>query len=465
MDFELSPAQQELQARARAMAETHMAPRAAEIDRTEAYPWDQVERLRAGGFLGMTIPKALGGRGLGYLDAVLVIEEMAKHCGPSARIVVETNMGAIGAIIKYGTIAQQKLAADLVLSGDKPAICITEPEAGSAATQMTTRADKRGDVYVLNGRKHWITGGGVSRLHLVFARVFDERGTEQGIGGFILVRDPKSGAPKGLIVGKREPAMGLRGIPETELIFDNLELPADSLLGAPTSPVQGECPARPLESGRAGRSLRSPARLPQHSLSHGFGELMDAYNGQRVGAATVALGLAQGAYEKGVAYANKREQFGRPIAEFQGLQWLLADMSIGLEASRALIWKAARSAPPGGFPDAEIAARAKILAAETAIKVTNDALQIWGAAGYSRDNPMERYVRDARMFAIAGGTTQVLRTLVASFILGRKLPQTRDGYLRTGKDVAVPVARHDKEDPPTAPARRKAARSAGRRSA
>jgi alkylation response protein AidB-like acyl-CoA dehydrogenase len=495
MDFELSPAQQELQARARAMAETHMAPRAAEIDRTEAYPWDQVERLRAGGFLGMTIPKALGGRGLGYLDAVLVIEEMAKHCGPSARIVVETNMGAIGAIIKYGTIAQQKLAADLVLSGDKPAICITEPEAGSAATQMTTRADKRGDVYVLNGRKHWITGGGVSRLHLVFARVFEERGTEQGIGGFILVRDPKSGLPKGLIVGKREPAMGLRGIPETELIFDNLELPADSLLGAPTSPVQGECPARPLESGRAGRSLRSPARraptspvqgecparplesgragrslrsparLPQHSLSHGFGELMDAYNGQRVGAATVALGLAQGAYEKGVAYANKREQFGRPIAEFQGLQWLLADMSIGLEASRALIWKAARSAPPGGFPDAEIAARAKILAAETAIKVTNDALQIWGAAGYSRDNPMERYVRDARMFAIAGGTTQVLRTLVASFILGRKLPQTRDGYLRTGKDVAVPVARHDKEAPPTVPARRKAARSSGRRSA
>ena len=173
MDFELSPAQQELQARARALAEAHMAPRAAEIDRTEAYPWDQVERLRAGGFVGMTIPKALGGQGLGYLDAVLVIEEMAKHCGPSARIVVETNMGAIGAILKYGTDAQQKLAAELVLSGDKPAICITEPEAGSAATQMTTRADKRGDVYVLNGKKHWITGGGVSRLHLIFARIFD----------------------------------------------------------------------------------------------------------------------------------------------------------------------------------------------------------------------------------------------------------------------------------------------------
>jgi alkylation response protein AidB-like acyl-CoA dehydrogenase len=428
MDFELSPAQQDLQARARAMAEAHMAPRAAEIDRTEGYPWDQVERLRAGGFLGMTIPKALGGQGLGYLDAVLVIEEMAKHCGPSARIVVETNMGAIGAIIAYGTIAQQKLAAELVLSGDKPAICITEPGAGSAATQMTTRADKRGDVYVLNGKKHWITGGGVSRLHLVFARVFDERGTEQGIGGFIVVRDPKSGVPKGLIVGKREPAMGLRGIPETELIFDNLEVPAEMLL----------MPRRSFSHGC-------------RSFSHGFSELMDAYNGQRIGAATVALGLAQGAYEKAVAYAGQREQFGRPIAEFQGLQWLLADMSIGLEAARALIFKAACSAPPGGFPDAQMAARAKILAAETAIKVTNDALQIWGAAGYSRDNPMERYVRDARMFAIAGGTAQVLRTLVASSILGRKLPQTRDGYLRIGTGAKAPIAHQEEEKPATIP--------------
>jgi 3-sulfinopropanoyl-CoA desulfinase len=283
---------------------------------------------------------------------------------------------------------------------------------------MTTRADKRGDIYVLNGRKHWITGGGVSRLHLVFARVFDERGAEQGIGGFILVRHPQLNTPRGLIIGKREPALGLRGIPETELIFENLEVPADMLL------------------------------MPQRGLRHGFGELMDAYNGQRVGAATVALGLAQGAYEKAVSYANRREQFGRPIAEFQGLQWMLADMSIGLESSRALIWKAACSAPPGGFPDAVLAARAKILAAETAIKVTNDALQIWGAAGYSRDNPLERYLRDARMFTIAGGTAQVLRTLVASSILGRKLPQTRDGYLTVG-DVGALEMRRDKLSAPS----------------
>src|SRR5499426_4285010 len=417
----LSAAQLELQKRARALARETIAPRAAEVDRTEQYPWDNVKALTDAGFFGMTIPKQYGGPGLGFLEACLVVDEMAQVCGVTGRIAVEANMGAISAVMHYGSEAQKKLAAELVLSGDKPAICITEPGAGSAASQMTTRADKRGDIYVLNGKKHWITGGGVSRLHLVFARVFDERGTEQGIGGFIVVRDPKSGAPKGLIVGKREPAMGLRGIPETELIFDNLEVPAEMLL------------------------------MPRRSFSHGFSELMDAYNGQRIGAATVALGLAQGAYEKAVIYANKREQFGRPIAEFQGLQWMLADMSIGLEAARALIYKAACSAPPGGFPDAQMAARAKILAAETAIKVTNDALQMWGAAGYSRDNPMERYVRDARMFAIAGGTAQVLRTLVASSILGRKLPQTRDGYLRMGNGAKAPIAHHDEEKPNTMP--------------
>jgi alkylation response protein AidB-like acyl-CoA dehydrogenase len=407
MQFHLTPEQLALRDRAAALARDKMAPRAAEIDRTEQYPWDHVATLREAGFIGMTLPKELGGQGRSYMDAVLVIEEMAKHCGPSSRIVVETNMGAIGAILKYGNQAQRKLAADIVLSGDKPAICITEPGAGSAATEMTTRADKRGNTYVINGKKHWITGGGVSRLHLIFARVFDEEGKEQGIGGFIAVRDPEKNTPKGLVIGKREPAMGLRGIPETEIIFDNLEVPADMMVE------------------------------PPRGLRHGFGDLMDAYNGQRVGAATVALGLAQGAYEHALAYAKKREQFGRPIAEFQAIQFLLADMSIALDATRMLVWRAAASAGPGGFPDVLQAAQAKVLASETAIKVTNDALQIWGAAGYSRNNPMERYVRDARMFAIAGGTAQILRTVVASRLLNRKLPQTRDGYLHLSKKHAA----------------------------
>ncbi len=400
MQFDLTPEQNALRERARKLAQEKMAPRAAEVDRTEAYPWDHVATLRDAGFLGMTVPKELGGQGRSYLDAVIVIEEMAKVCGPSARIVVETNMGAVGAILKYGTPEQKKIAADMVLGGDKPAICITEPNAGSAATEMTTRADKRGNKYVINGKKHWITGGGVSRLHLIFARTFDEQGRELGIGGFMTVRDPEKNTPRGLVIGKREPAMGLRGIPETEIIFDNLELPETALVN------------------------------PPRGLRHGFGDLMDAYNGQRVGAATVALGLAQGAYEQALAYAGKREQFGRPIAEFQAIQFMLADMSLQLESARMLIWRAAASAGPGGFPDVLKAAQAKIVASEMAIRVTNDALQIWGAAGYSRNNPMERYVRDARMFAIAGGTAQILRTVVASRLLGRKLPQTRDGYLQ-----------------------------------
>jgi 3-sulfinopropanoyl-CoA desulfinase len=163
-------------------------------------------------------------------------------------------------------------------------------------------------------------------------------------------------------------------------------------------------------------------------LRKGFADLMNAYNGQRIGAATVALGLAAGAYELGLVYSQDREQFGRPICEFQGVQWMLADMATQIAASRLLIYKAAAGAGDG-FPDPTEAAQAKIFTSEMAIKVTNDALRLFGAAGYSRKRPLERMVRDARMFTIGGGTAQILRTFVASRLLGRRLPQTRDGYL------------------------------------
>jgi len=397
--FDLTETQRQLRDTAQKFTEKEIRPGAAEVDRSEAYPWDTVEKLRAAGFMGMTVPESYGGPGLSYLDAVIVIEEVAKACGVSARIVVEANMGAIGAIMAYGSEDQKWLAAGCVLAGDKPAICITEPGAGSAATQMTTRADKKGDKWILNGLKHWITGGGVSRLHLVFARAFDEAGIELGIAGFIVLRDPENGTPKGLKIGKREPAMGLRGIPETEIIFDNLEV-SDTMMVTPT---QG--------------------------LKRGFAGLMTAYNGQRIGAGMVALGIAQGSFDLALDYAKTRRQFDRPICEFQGLQWMLADMATALDAARLMLYRAATSAPEGGFPDVSMAAQAKILASETAIKVTNDALQIFGAAGYSRDLPLERMVRDARMFTIGGGTAQILRTVVAGKLLQRKLPQTRDGYV------------------------------------
>ncbi|MEC9426707.1 MAG: 3-sulfinopropanoyl-CoA desulfinase [Actinomycetota bacterium] len=397
MSWHLTADQEALRARARELAVEVAAPRAAEVDRTEAYPWDVVEALREEGFMGMTVPVAYGGLGLSFLDAVLVVEEMARECGVTGRIAVEANMGAISAVMAYGTEDQKRLAAELVLAGDKPAICITEPEAGSAASQMTTRADRRGDRYVLNGKKHWITGGGVSRLYLVFARVFDEDGNEEGIGGFLAIRDENPG----LVIGSREPTMGLRGIPETEILLQDMEVDLDMVL------------------------------VPPSGFGRGFAELMNAYNSQRVGAATVALGLAAGAHDRSVAHLKKREQFGRPIAEFQGLQWMVADMAIRLEAARSLIWRAATSRGSGTspFPDPAMAAQAKVFASETCIGVANDALQLFGAAGYSRNSPMERICRDVRMFTIGGGTAQILRTVVASRVLDMKLPQGRGGFL------------------------------------
>jgi hypothetical protein len=397
----LTPDQRRLRDRARELAK-EAAAQAAETDRSGQYPWPMVRRMTDAGFMGLTIPAEHGGGGGSVMDAALVIEELSKACAVCGRIAVEANMGAVGAIMAYGTEAQKKLAAGLVRAGDKPAICITEPEAGSAATEMTTTAVRRGDRWIINGAKTWITGGGVSRLHLIFARAIED-GALQGIGGFIVLRDGE-GDPPGLIVQRRIPSLGLCGMPEADLRFADLEVPDHMVLRVSSSPGGG--------------------------FARGFGRLIDAYNGQRVGAATVALGLAAGALDHALARANTRKQFGRPIAEFQGLGWMLADMAIEVEAARALIHRAARSAGPAGFPDRLAAAQAKVFASEMAIRVTNGALQVWGAEGYSKDNPMERYLRDARMFAIAGGTAQVLRNQVAEQILGRKLPQTRDGWLK-----------------------------------
>jgi len=403
--FQLTDAQRELQLRAGEIAQGPIAARAAEVDRSEDYPWDNVELLTKEGFMGMTVPEDLGGPGRSYLDAVLVVEEIAKTCGVTGRIAVEGNMGAIGAILAYGSPEQRATAAKHVLSGDKPAILITEPEAGSAATEMTTTATRSGNGYVLNGTKHWITGGGVSKLHLIFARLIED-GEFKGIAGFMAFRDED----EGLEIGRREHAMGLRGIPETEVHFRDLKLTADRMIA------------------------------PPEGVRRGFAGLMNAYNAQRVGAGTVALGIAQGAYETALAFMKDRRQFGRPIAEFQGLQWMLADARVQLDAARLMLWRAAASAEEteSGFPDPLLAAEAKVIASETAIKVTNDALQIHGARGYGRSLPLERMARDARMFTIGGGTAQMLRNLIAGRILDIKTPQTRDGFSKLAErgDIA-----------------------------
>ena len=232
---DLTEAEARLRARARELAQD-AAAQAAATDKSEQYPWPMVARMAEAGFTGLTIPKEWGGPGLSYFDAVLVIEEFSKACAVCGRIAVEANMGAVGAIMAYGTPAQKKLAADLVLAGDKPAILITEPEAGSAATNMTTRATRRGNDWVLTGDKTWITGGGISRLHLVFARAF-ENGEEQGIGGFIVIRDGDA-MPPGM-TAERIPSMGLRGMPEANITMRDVIVPDSMVLRPPGGWARG----------------------------------------------------------------------------------------------------------------------------------------------------------------------------------------------------------------------------------
>lgn len=385
MNFELTDEQQALQARARQLADTVFRERAARWDAAEEYPWENVKDLVRARFMGLTIPREYGGPGGTVLDVVLVIEEVARACGVTARIVVEGSLGVVGALAAYGSEAQKQRYFPWVLEGEKPAIAITEPHAGSAATDLATHAAEAPEGYVLTGEKRWITGAGTSRLYLVYCRMGTQPGAG-GIAGVLVERDSP-----GFRIGERDRTMGLRGIVEGRLHFDRCPVSSSSVLAGPPD---------------------------------GFKKLMAAYNGQRLGAATVALGLAQGAYELAKAYALERRQFGRPIGDFQGIRWKLADMAIKLDAARLLIHRAAARAG-SGFPDALEAAKAKTFAAEVAQEVTNQALQIHGAAGYGRALPLERMVRDARMFAIGGGTVEMMRNLIADRILPTKLDHRR----------------------------------------
>ncbi len=389
MDFQLNDEQKQIISLLDELGKNEFAPKAAHWDEKHEYPWENIHRLNESGILGMTIPKEYGGQGCPLIDAVLAIETTAKYCGVTARVIVETNMGALGCVMAYGTEEQRKTVAGRILEeGDKPAIGMTEPEAGTALTDLKTTAVSKGDRYVLNGTKHWITGGGISVTNLIFARFIDEDGRDLGIGGILVDK-----GTSGFTFGRVERAMGLRGIPETELIFENCEVPAENVV------VKGDG-------------------------NEGFKKMMYGYNGQRVGASAVALGIAQGAHDLAVEYMKDRKAFGRPISEFQGLQWEMAESEIKLNAARLLIHRAASNARdlPNNvkLPYMNEASMAKAYTGHAAFEVVSESLQMFGAYGYSQDLPLERMLRDVRMFQIGGGTTQAQINMVARSIFKRK---------------------------------------------
>ena len=380
MNFNLSDEQKKLVAEVRDFALAEVAPVAARWDEEQHIPRSQIQKLAGFGLFGLTFPKTYGGRGLSALDAILVIEEVARHCGISGRLIVDHNFGAVGTILNFGTEEQRTRVLPGVARGETLlAIAMTEPEAGSALTELTTSARREGDVFVLDGAKRWITGGGERELLLVYARFDDVPGPE-GIGAILVEMERP-----GFRTGQRIPSMGVRGVRESYLHFEAMRLPVENLVVAPGA---------------------------------GFKRLMSAYNGQRVAASAVCLGLAQGALDYAIAYANQRRQFGRRITDFQAIQMKIADCTIDLVAARLLVYRAAANAHQT-ITDRIESSMAKAYAAEMAIRVTNEAIQIMGGDGYSRLHPVERMARDARAFTLAGGSIEMQRLAVAAEVLGK----------------------------------------------
>lgn len=377
MDLNLSPAEAAWQAQVHAFTAETVAPLAAEWDRTEHLPRSHVQKLAGFGLFGLVIPKTYGGQGRSPFEAILAVEAVAEGCGPSGRLVVDHNFGPTGLVLHYGSEAQKKTWLPPIASGEVLAsICITEPNHGSDANLLETTLTRHGHGYRLNGHKRWITGAGERELYVVFARFGDILGAD-GVGCALVPADSP-----GLEVGEREPTLGLRGIREGELIFRDVPISAEQIL---------------VEAGPGS-----------------FKRLMQVYNGQRVGAAMVATGIAQAAMRAAIAYAKTRHQFGQPIANFQAIQFRLADMALQVEAARLLCYRAIQSGDP---PDRYAASLCKTFAAEAAIAVTNSALQVFGGNGYSRNYPVERLLRDARMFTLGGGTVEIQRLGIANWLL------------------------------------------------
>jgi butyryl-CoA dehydrogenase len=384
MDFSLSSDQLLIRDTVRKFMETEMRPILREYEREEKFPAEQIRKLGELGCCGMLVPEEWGGAGTDTISYALMLEEVARVCASTAVALSVTNSVVGVPVWKFGSEAQKTEYLRRLSRGEiLGAFCLTEPQAGSDAAGIQTRAVRDGDSYVLNGTKAWVSNGGVSGVYLVFAKTDLEAGA-RGVTAFLV--EPNF---PGFRISRYEEKMGLHLSRSAEIVFDNCRVPAESRLG------------------EEGQGLRIA---------------LESLDGGRVGIAAQSLGLAQGAMESAVRYAKQRRTFGKPIAEYQAIQWMIADMQTEIEAARALTHYAAfmrdkESRETGSRRLGSSASRAKLYSSEMANRVAYRAVQIHGSVGYSRETDVERYYRDARVLTIYEGTSEMQRIVIARDLL------------------------------------------------
>ena len=378
MDFQLDREHSLLVQMYRAFAKTEVRPLAQEVDEEEKFPLETVRKMARFGFMGIPFPKEYGGQGGDNLAYIMAVEELSKVCGTTGVILSAHTSLCAAPIYEFGTEAQKLKYLVPLAKGEKlGAFALTEPNAGTDAAGQQTTAELRGDHYLLNGSKIFITNAANADVYIVFAMTDKSKGT-RGISAFILERDMP-----GFSIGKKEKKMGIRGSATCELIFENVKVPVENLLG---------------KDGK------------------GFGIAMKTLDGGRIGIAAQALGLAQGAIDETVAYTKERKQFGKPISAFQNTQFQLADMQARTDAARLLVYRAA-CCKDAKLPYSVEAAMAKLFASEAAMDVTTKAVQLHGGYGYTRDYPVERMMRDAKITEIYEGTSEVQRMVISATML------------------------------------------------
>lgn len=374
MNFQLTREQELVRQMVREFAINEVKPIAAEIDETEEFPMENVQKMAKLGMLGIPFSTQYGGAGGDTLSYIMTVEELSKVCGTTGVIVSAHTSLCASVIDQFGTPAQkEKYLPDLATGRKLGAFGLTEPGAGTDAAGQQTVAVLDGDNYILNGSKIFITNGGVAETFIIFAMTDRSQGTK-GISAFVVEK-----SFPGFSIGKKEDKLGIRASSTTELIMENCIVPKENLLG---------------KEGK------------------GFGIAMKTLDGGRIGIAAQALGIAEGALEEAIAYMKERKQFNRPLSAFQGLQWMIAEMDTKVEAARHLVYKAA-CLKDAGLPYSIDAARAKLFAAEVAMDVTTKAVQIFGGYGYTKEYPVERMMRDAKITEIYEGTSEVQKMVIA----------------------------------------------------